>query len=120
MGASANGAEVYISNSPKFNEYCTPLGNLILEKITSSLDIKSNGLKTNTDESKGTYKDGSIKDKFYLISNNIDEDRPSIIIEHAYMDNTHDNEILKNDDNLKTLGIADADAIAEFYQLELQ
>ena len=119
LGESANGASVIISNSPKFNEFCTPLGNLILRNISSYLDIASNGLSVDVDESKGVYEDGSTKDRFYLISNNIDEGRPSIIVEHAFMDNIHDNAILKDEKNLKRLGEADADAIAEFYNLTM-
>lgn len=120
LGASANGAEVYVTKYPKFHSKCAKLGNLILNNITSSVDLKSGGVRTRSKPEKGTYKDGTVKDYYYLISNNIDNNRPSIIIEHAYMDNTHDNAILKNDNNLKKLGIADADAIAEYYGLKLK
>ena len=41
-----------------------------------------------------------------------------MIIEHAYMDNAHDNAILKDKEKLKAMGVADADAIADYYGLE--
>lgn len=120
LGASANGTEVYVSKSPKFYSDCKKLGNIILRNITSSLDLQSRGVLTRLKAEKGYYKDGTVKDFYYLISNNIDNNRPSVIVEHAFMDNSHDNAILKNDENLKKLGTADADAIAEYYGLALK
>lgn len=118
LGASASGTEVYVSKHPDFYTDSKKLGEIILGKITSSLDMKSRGVLTRSKPSKGTYEDGTVKDFYYLISNNIDVGRPSVIIEHAFMDNIHDNKILKNDDNLKKFGVADADAIAQYYGLE--
>ena len=67
---------------------------------------------------KGYYDDGNVKDWYYLISTCIDQGFPGIIIEHAFMDNPHDNEILKDDSQLEAMGIADATGIARYYGLE--
>ncbi len=120
LGASANGAEVYVSKHPDYYSKSKKLGNMILNNIASSVDVQTKGVLTRSKPEKGNYPNGTVKDFYYLISNNIDNGRPSIIIEHAYMDNSHDNAILKNDANLKKFGIADADAIAEYYGLSLK
>lgn len=120
LGASANGTEVYVSKHPKYYTACKNLGSIILDKIDSSVDVQTKGVLTRSKPEKGHYPNGTVKDFYYLISNNIDNGRPGIIIEHAYMDNSHDNAILKNDANLKKFGIADADAIAEYYGLSLK
>ena len=62
--------------------------------------------------------DGSVQDWYYLISYSVEGGHPGMIIEHAYMDNAHDNAILKNEEKLKAMGVADADAIADYYGLE--
>lgn len=117
LGASANGTEVYVSKHPKFYSKSKKLGDIILRNLTNTLDLNSRGVLTRSKAEKGTYEDGTVKDFYYLISNNIDNERPSIIIEHAFMDNYHDNNILKNDNNLRLMGEADADGIAEYYDL---
>ena len=120
LGASANGTEIYVSKHPKYYPESKKLGNIILDKISSSVDVQTKGVLTRSKPEKGNYPNGTVKDYYYLISNNIDNGRPGIIIEHAYMDNYHDNEILKNDANLKKFGIADADGIARYYGLSLK
>lgn len=120
LGASANGAEVYVSKHPKYYSKTKKLGELVLRNIASRVDISTRGVLTRSKPEKGNYPDGTVKDFYYLLSNNIDNGRPAMIIEHAYMDNSHDNAILKDDKNLKRFGIADADAIAEYYGLTLK
>lgn len=117
MTEGSGGAEVYVSVYPEFNQKFTPLGEMILNNISSRTGIYSRGVQTRTKPEKGTYKDGTVKDYYYLLSNNVDNGRPAIIVEHAFMDKTFDNSVLKDDNKLKALGEADADAIADFYGL---
>lgn len=119
LGASANGAEVYVSNYSAYTEEGKKLGEIILDKL-EDFDIRSNGVIVRTKAEKGHYDDGSVQDWYYLISYSVEGGHPGIIIEHAYMDNTHDNAILRDDEKLKAIGEADADAIAEYYGLELR
>ena len=77
------------------------------------LDLKSK-------EEKGHYDDGSVQDWYYLISYSVEGGHPGMIIEHAYMDNPHDNAILKDEAQLKAMGTADADAIASYYNLQIK
>lgn len=119
LGDSPEGSEVYVPNYSAYTDDMTRLGNIIGNNL-SSMDIKFNGVKVRTKAEKGVYDDGSTQDWYYLISYSVEGGHPGIIIEHAYMDNTHDNEILKDENNLKKMGELDADAIAEYYDLELK
>ena len=94
---------------------------MIIDHVTSAVDLGSMGvILSEQNEDKGYYDDGTVKDKYYLLSYNIDYGRPSVIVEHAFMDNINDNAILKDDEKLKLIGQADADAIAEYYGLKLK
>ena len=119
LGDSPEGSEVYVPNYSAYTDDMTRLGNIIGNNL-SSMDIRFNGVKVRTKAEKGVYDDGSTQDWYYLISYSVEGGHPGIIIEHAYMDNTHDNEILKDENNLKKMGELDADAIAEYYGLELR
>ena len=116
LGASANGTEVYVSNYSAYTEESRRLGELVLENL-SALDLEPQGVFVRTKEEKGHYDDGSVQDWYYLISYSVEGGHPGIIIEHAYMDNTHDNAILKDEEKLKAMGVADADAIAAYFGL---
>lgn len=118
-GAEANGTEVYVPNYSAYTEDCKVLGQMILDNL-SQLDLTPKGVFVRTKEEKGYYDDGSVQDWYYLISYSVEGGHPGIIIEHAYMDNPHDNEILKDEEKLKAMGVADADAIAAYYGLELK
>lgn len=116
-GAEANGTEVYVSNYSAYTEEGKKLGQMILDNL-SQLDLNPRGVFVRTKEEKGHYDDGSVQDWYYLISYSVEGGHPGIIIEHAYMDNPHDNAILKDENNLKAMGEADADAIAAYYNLQ--
>lgn len=118
-GAEANGTEVYVPNYSAYTEDCKVLGQMILDNL-SQLDLNPKGVYVRTKEAKGYYDDGSVQDWYYLISYSVEGGHPGIIIEHAYMDNPHDNAILKDEEKLKAMGVADADAIAAYYGLNLK
>ena len=42
---------------------------------------------------------------------------PVVLIEHAYLSNSHDRAFLDSDDDLRALARADCDAVVEFYSL---
>ncbi len=120
LGAQANGISVFITNYPEYHDECEKLGNMIIDHVTGAVDLESLGLFSEYKEEKGYYKDGTVKDKLFLLSYNVDNDRPAIVVEHAFMDNINDNAILRDDEKLRLIGQADADAIAEYYGLELK
>ena len=96
------------------------LGQLVLDHLSAQLDLNPRGVFVRTKEEKGHYDDGSVQDWYYLISYSVEGGHPGMIIEHAYMDNPHDNAILKDEAQLKAMGTADADAIASYYNLQIK
>ncbi len=64
------------------------------------------------------YPDGSVADYYSQIRFTEEYGIPAIVIEHAYISNDDDyDEYLSSDDKLKTLAMADADAIAKAFHL---
>lgn len=118
-GAEANGTEVYVSNYSAYTEEGKKLGQMVLDNL-AQLDLNPRGVFVRTKEEKGHYDDGSVQDWYYLISYSVEGGHPGMIIEHAYMDNPHDNAILKDEAQLKAMGTADADAIASYYNLKIK
>ena len=118
-GAEANGTEVYVSNYSAYTEKGKKLGQMVLDNL-AQLDLNPRGVFVRTKEEKGHYDDGSVQDWYYLISYSVEGGHPGMIIEHAYMDNPHDNAILKDEAQLKAMGTADADAIASYYNLQIK
>lgn len=116
--SEANGTEVYVTVYSPFHEESQKLGECILEELTTQVDLAGRGVLTRTKPEKGYYDDGNVKDWYYLISTSVERGFPGIIVEHAFMDNPHDNALLKEDENLKTMGIADATGIARYFGLE--
>ena len=116
--SKANGAEVYISVHSAYTQESRKLGESILTELTTLLDLSNRGVLTRVKPEKGYYEDGNVKDWYYLISTSVERGFPGIIIEHAFMDNPHDNAILRDDEKLVTMGIADARGIAKYFGLE--
>lgn len=83
------------------------------------LGIENQGMLLRDSESGETYEDGSLADYYAIIRNGVKNNLPSILIEHAFMDDGDDfNGFLSSDEKLKALARADARGIARYYQLE--
>ncbi len=119
LGDSSGGTEVYVPNYKAYTDDMKALGQIVLDHL-SELDLTPRGVFVRTNEEKGCYDDGSVQDFYYLLSYSVEGGHPAMIIEHAYMDSTHDNQLLRDEKMLKAMGRADADAIAEYYGLSLQ
>ena len=140
---TANGAEVYVTHNTsldKYNKETTILGNKILNNL-NKLGIKNRGVKTRliTNDNTDIYTDGSIADYYGIIRYamrgcRIDsgvvkpagavpakvekgEGIPAMIIEHCYINNNTDYAYIDSEEDIKKLAKADADAIADYYQL---
>ena len=113
------GAEVWIPNSSSwhysFHELGDQLGNSILTKL-GKLGLSSRG---NKDSEYGGlyYSDGSDADGLAVIRYCREYGIPSLLIEHGFIDNSHDASLLSSEWRLQQMGIADARAIAEQYGL---
>ena len=119
---SANGAEVWIPNSSAYmyNECHVPgaaLGKKVLEKL-EALGLNNRGLKTRSSETNTSYPDpGGLIDylgiNYYPRFSGV----PGIIIEHAFVTNADDAAKLASSEWCEKMGVADAQAIAEYYGL---
>ena len=129
---TANGAEVYVTHNTSLDKY---------NKETTILGIKNRGVKTRliTNDNTDIYTDGSIADYYGIIRYamrgcRIDsgvvkpagavpakvekgEGIPAMIIEHCYINNNTDYAYIDSEEDIKKLAKADADAIADYYQL---
>ena len=133
-----NGAEAYVTyrtDLPKYNNQMTQLGNKILNNI-SKLGVANNGVATrvvvnSNGDSEYKYFDGSNGDYYAIIRRSMkgghakdlgDDFRDgsgvsAILVEHAYLSNSHDRELLDSDNDLRNLAKADCDAIVSQYGL---
>ena len=117
--SSAHGAMVFYPNS----NYNPSVGNTgkqlaqVIENHLVALGLANRGI-TIRDAQVDKYPDGSKADYYGVIRNAKLAGIPAIIIEHAFLTNTGDaNDFLKQEGKLKQMGIADAQAIAEYYSL---
>ena len=118
--AGAYGAEVYIPNSASYNGTTHTVGNELAQKILSELaelGLYNRGVKirTITDNASYNYPTGENGDYYGVIRYARQYNIPGIIIEHAFVSNVGDEQILKT--KQRELGVADATAIADQYNL---
>ena len=119
--SSVNGSEVIIPNKswkPQVAEEGEKLAEAILK------ELKAIGLNMRPDEiySKDTtinerYPDGSISDYFSVQIYAKERGIPGIIVEHAFITNSGDQNYLNSESGLKKLGVADATGIAKYLGL---
>lgn len=123
--AAASGSEVYVSHSTYKQSYyqdSVELALCILDNFRG-LGMNIRGVKTRLSNGQRVYhhEDGSqeIGDYYAVIGSTIKNyGIPGILVEHAFVKG--DSAFLSNYDNLRALGVADADAIATYYKLRLK
>lgn len=107
------------------------LGEIILKELnkiglqieTSGTSIEkkttnTNGLLRRLSDDGSTYSNGDTTDWYGIIQHGIENNIPSIIIEHAYLSNEEDyREFLSTDEKLEKLADADVKGIAQYYGL---
>lgn len=116
---SVNGAEVFYPNAnynSGIGSQGSNIANLIERKLTA-LGLTNRGISIRNSADGTTYPDGSLADYYGVIRLSKLAGFPGIIIEHAYLTSGKDAAFLSNEDNLKSLGIADATGIAEYFEL---
>ncbi|MBD5542760.1 MAG: hypothetical protein HDR01_00590 [Lachnospiraceae bacterium] len=117
--ASASGAEVYYPNS-NYNSEIGQEGNGLaseIQKKLAAVGLSNRGIKIRNSEDNTLYPDGSLADYYGVIKNSKLNGFPGIIIEHAFLTNSSDASLLSTEAGLKKLGVADAEGIAEYYNL---
>ncbi len=58
------------------------------------------------------------KDYYGILRHSVARNIPCVILEHAYLDHTYDVSMVKTEDFLNKLGVADATAIAKYFKLK--
>ncbi len=120
--SSANGVGVYYPNSnynAAIGETGKGLATAIYNKLRAlGLNQWSDGIIIRNSEDGTRYPDGSLADYLGVIRRCKEAGIPAVLIEHAFISGTSDyNNFLSSDEKLKSLGVADATAIAEYYGL---
>ena len=119
--SSVNGAEVIIPNQASWyyqdvHVVGSQLGDKILAQLTA-LGLANRGTYWKDCTNNTRFDDGSLTDYYTVISDSHSYGIPGIIVEHAFISNPSDAAFLGNENNLRALGIADAQGIIQQYGL---
>lgn len=84
----------------------------------SKLGIEDQGILLRDSEANEKYPNGTLADYYAIIRGGVTNDIPTVLIEHAFIDNASDYaKYLSSDKKLSKLAVADATGIARYYQL---
>lgn len=84
----------------------------------SALGIENQGILLRDSEVNEKYENGELADYYAIIRGGVLKDIPTVLVEHAFVDDDSDFEnYLSSDAKLKALAEADAKGIARYYQL---
>ena len=125
--SSMGGVEVYGSVLDRF--YLGTLGQKISSKVASAAGINNRGVFRKYDYGSTLYywseeyqwdipgdsSVGGLSDYYGVITWGAKFGIPSLIIEHAYLSNYNERNLIENPAVLKAMGEADADALIEYY-----
>ncbi len=118
---TASGAEIWVTQDNtkvEFYEKSKEVGEKILNKL-SGLGLVNHGVSTKSGKPNEWYESGVVKDYYGIIRYPMNYGIRSILVEHCYMSNNSDClNYISNDEQIRRLGIADAQGIVEAYQLE--
>lgn len=117
---AANGTEIYIS---KYSEYYAESKGLaeVVARNLSEMGLKSRGIYVRDYGSDGgVYDDGNSWDYYAINRHSTMMGIPSLLIEHAYMDNPEDLTFLRDSEKVDEIGRRDAQAIVEYYGLSME
>lgn len=106
---SVNGSEVYASLSPSYSASTGKMGNLVIGELVKA-GMKNRGVKTVRGDNGADY--------YAVIRNTVAKGVPAILIEEGYLSGSIDHGVLTSDLGQKKLGVANATAIATYFELE--
>lgn len=118
--ASANGSEAWVPNNSAYLNAQTHvvaegLGKRILANL-QGLGLQNRGVRT-LDADDVQYSDGSVADYYGIIYYSRLAGIPGMIVEHAFLSNEDDAQLLASASFRASMGVADAEAIAAYYGL---
>ncbi len=112
----SNGASVYISTGAYHKDKLMQLGDCFLGEF-EAIGLSNAGLFARVTQMNGRRADGSFDDYYGVLRHAYNQGVPAMIVEHCYMDSEIDKPYFSTNDGLKKLAIADATAIAAYYNL---
>lgn len=119
---TANGAEILVPRTGRYHssvaEDAGKLAQDILKKIVE-LGLYNRGLIYRDSASGTKYPDGSTADYYAIVRQGLQAGIPSIIVEHAFISSTVDAKYLDSESDLQKLGKADAEGIAQYFNVSL-
>ena len=120
--STATGFEVWVQNDSSWRYYLheesSELGTAILEKL-KKFGITNRGNKDSDYGNGVTYEDGSQADGLAVLRESRKNNIPAVLIEHGFINGSAaDQALLSSESSLKEMGEADAEAIADYYQLD--
>lgn len=123
--SAPHGSEVIIPNESTWYYDEThvageELAEKVLDQLTSLGLSISQGIYWRDCTNDERYGDDSLSDYYTLIAGPRESGILGIIIEHAFVSNPGDAAFLASEENLKALGVADAQAVVEQYGLRLK
>jgi N-acetylmuramoyl-L-alanine amidase len=114
---TANGAESIITIHSQHRQNMYNLSASILAEL-KKVGLNTRSIYTSVeDKNNGKYTDGNWQDDYSVIRNSALNGIPAMILEHAFINNWSDQQLLNNEAGLKRIGIADATGIAKYYGL---
>lgn len=115
------GAMVLVTSSNYNNLYHVEEGlaiSILSELRKIGISSVKNGLLRRLSRDGSVYPNGNVADWYGIVKNGVLRGIPSIILEHAYLDNIRDyKNFLCTDSKLKNLAIADVKGIVQYYNL---
>ncbi len=106
----AFGAEVWVSAHDEYYSEGKSFGTIALQQLSEDIGVyTARGVKTRLST------DGS--DYYGIIENSVERGVTPALIEHCFMDESHDYNFYQSSEALKLLGKADATAVAKYYGL---
>ena len=119
--STASGAEIWVTQDNtkvEFYEKSKEVGEKILNKL-SGLGLANRGVSTRSGKPNEWYESGVVKDYYGIIRYPMNYGIRSILVEHCYISNDSDcRNYISTDEQIKRLGVADAQGIVEAYKLE--
>ena len=114
-GHDMHGATVYVSRRDNVHEAAQQLGECIEAKLTE-LGLSREGVLTR--KSSDLKDENGVAYDYYAINRHCaNRDLIGIIVEHCFMDNSHDIAFMDSEEDLRNLAKADAEGIAEYFGL---
>lgn len=119
---SVTGAESFVTaftGETRYHQECSELAGRILNNLCT-LGTNNRGVKTklSTNPNNPKYSDGSDPDYYQVIRECIYRDIPAMIVEHCFLDNASDSQLVDSEEDLKRMAEVEGNAIVDYYGLQ--